>query len=214
MNKHTVFSSLFYRFFTKMADLVILNFLFLLGCIPIITMGTSCAALYAVALKMCRGTETYILKDFLAAYRQNLKQGIILHLIFSICFIIIAIDFYVMWNILEFSFFLKWMFALLIIFSILIFIASMYIYPLLAQFNNTIKGHMRSAIVLSVKHFPYTIMFVLVTALPIVAFLMLKHALEWGILLFLFIGFAGITYLFSHFFVIIFREYIDTPNET
>ena len=213
MSKNTVFSSPFYRFFTKIADLIILNLLFLLGCIPIITTGVSCAALYTVTLKMCRGKETYVLKDFLSAYRQNLKLGIILHLIFSLLFIIIAIDFYVMWNILEYGFFLKWMFGLLVIFSILFVMASLYVYPLLAQFNNTVKGHIRSAVVLSVKHFPYTIMFALVTALPIVAFLMLKHALEWGILLFLFIGFAGITYLFSHFFVIIFRQYIDTSTE-
>ena len=213
MNKNSVFLSLFFRFFTRIADLMILNLAFIICSLPVVTIGASCTALYTVTLKMCKDTDIYILKDFLSSFRENLKQGIVLHLIFSLLSIIIALDLYVLWNILEYGILFKWLFGMLILFGIILLMASIYIYPLLAQFNNTIKGHIRSAISLSIKHFPYTLMFILIAALPIATAFLIEKALEWEILIFLIIGFSGIAYIFSLFFTIIFKRYIDTATK-
>ena len=48
------------QFLSKMFDLVVLNLIFILSCIPIITIGASISALYYVCLKMLRGEDPYI----------------------------------------------------------------------------------------------------------------------------------------------------------
>ena len=47
----------FQRFLNKMADLLILNLIALLMCLPIITAGASLTAMHYVLLKMVRGAE-------------------------------------------------------------------------------------------------------------------------------------------------------------
>ena len=52
------------RFLTVMADLMILNILTIICCIPIITAGASLTGLHYVLLKMARNEEGYIVKSF------------------------------------------------------------------------------------------------------------------------------------------------------
>ena len=47
--------SRFFSFFTRLADLILLNFIFLLTCLPIVTIGASFAALYQVGAAMADG---------------------------------------------------------------------------------------------------------------------------------------------------------------
>ena len=47
-----------FRAMGRAADLFVLNILFLLTCIPVITIGAAQSALYAVTLKMVRGEES------------------------------------------------------------------------------------------------------------------------------------------------------------
>lgn len=46
------------RVLGRLGDIIILNMIFVVGCIPVITIGTSLSALYAVAMKMARGERT------------------------------------------------------------------------------------------------------------------------------------------------------------
>lgn len=208
MKNNFLFSG-FFRFFTQVFDLMWLNLLFLLCCLPIITAGASTSALYSVCLKLVRSEETYITKDFFYAFRQNLKQGIFLHLIISLATIIVVVDLFVMWNIMEYAIVYKWAFCVMIICSVLFFTTVLYIYPLLAQFNNTVKGYCRAAFGLMLKHFPYSIMFLLISASPIVAALLLPKALEWEILIFMIIGFSCMAYIRAFFLSVIFKKYIE-----
>ena len=66
-----------WRFLGRVADLVILNFLFLLCSIPIVTIGASWTALYSVTLKAVKNEESYIAKGFLEGFKENFKQSTI-----------------------------------------------------------------------------------------------------------------------------------------
>ena len=54
----------------KVADLMILNIIALLCCVPIITIGASITALYYMALKIVRGEEVYIFKGFMKSFKH------------------------------------------------------------------------------------------------------------------------------------------------
>lgn len=54
------------QFLNKVADLMLLNLLTLICCIPLITAGAALTAAHYVVLKMRRNEEGYIAKDFLS----------------------------------------------------------------------------------------------------------------------------------------------------
>lgn len=69
----------FMRFFQYVVELIVLNVLFLLGCLPLITVGTSLLALNEVSLAHYRcGRTRGVVREFVCAYRRHLRQGIVL----------------------------------------------------------------------------------------------------------------------------------------
>ena len=60
---------------SRIVDLLLLNFLFIITSIPIFTIGASLCALYSVNLKMTRKEESYVIKDFFRSFRQNFRQA-------------------------------------------------------------------------------------------------------------------------------------------
>ena len=84
----------FFVFMGRVADLMILNFVCMICCIPIVTAGPAITAMYYTTLKMARNEETYILKGFFHSFRQNLKQGIIINLIMLVLGIVLVFDLY------------------------------------------------------------------------------------------------------------------------
>ena len=64
-----------FRFLCRTLDLICLNFLFILTCIPVVTVGASVCAMYSVLLKAVRNEESYIFRSYLRAFRRNLGRG-------------------------------------------------------------------------------------------------------------------------------------------
>ena len=71
----------FFMFMSRIWDLMILNFLAVLLCLPVITAGASVTALYYITLKMAEDRESHIYRSFLKAFRDNLVQSTAIHLI-------------------------------------------------------------------------------------------------------------------------------------
>ena len=67
-----------FHFLSRIADIIFLNLLFLLCCIPIITVGPSISALYYCMLKIIRNRDSSITGMFFHSFRENLKQGSLL----------------------------------------------------------------------------------------------------------------------------------------
>ena len=100
-----------FRFINRIGDLMILNLLCIVCCLPIVTAGTSITAMYYVTLRMHRKEDNGVIKDFFHSFRQNLKQGVLLHLLLSAITIILALDLYVLWQLLELELFYKILFG-------------------------------------------------------------------------------------------------------
>ena len=200
----------FFTFMSRVADLIILNLLCILCCIPIVTIGPSIAAMFYVTLKMVRNEESYIVRSFFKSFKQNLKQGIIINLIMLVAGILLAVDMNICRN--TNGSIGK---ALIVVFMMIFVIYAMifmYIYPVLAKFYNTIRNIFINAFLMSIRHLPYTVLMILVTAAPaLVFFIPSAQVQSTMILLLILIGFSGVAYINSYFFVKIFDKYI--PEE-
>ena len=210
MKKHKFFESSLFPFLSNLWDLIVLNTLFLLCCLPIITVGAALTALFSVALHMARNEGTPIVAGFFRAFRQNLKQGIIVHLIASTVSIIIGLDIYVLWKLLEVSTIFLYLMIAICLAALLHLITLFYLYPILAQFSNTVKNTIRNARFMALRHFSTTILLLLINGIPVFCALFITGALEWEILLFLLFGFALIAYVNSRLLIGIFDTYIES----
>lgn len=192
----------------KVADLFLLNVVCLICCIPIITAGASLTALYYVTLKMVRNEEAYILRSFFKSFRQNFKQATIIHLIMMAAALLLYLDTNIVKNMAQpVSGILSMIFT---IFSLIYAMILLYLYPLLAKFYNSIKNTFTNAVLMSVRHLPYTIIMLIISILPVFILFIPSFQIQMTmILLCILFGAAVIAYLNSYFFVKIFDKYIQ-----
>ena len=140
------------RFLSRMVDLVVLNILTILCCVPLVTAGASLTAMNYVALHQVRGDETYIRKMFIKSFRQNLKQGAVIGMIFIALAAVVAADLLIL---RKFDTRATTGAMLLITFvAVFIFILGIWAFALLARFENTIAGTIGNAARLFLGHLP------------------------------------------------------------
>lgn len=154
----------FYKFISRFFDLVKLNFLWLLFCLPVITIGASTTAAYGVALKMADDEESYIARSFVREFKRNFKQGTVLGLIFIVATYAIYLD-YEINRISE-----DGSIPLIVIgiLSAFIYVSAMlYSFPLLARYENSVIGTIQNSMEISRRYFGRTL---LITGVLVVEF--------------------------------------------
>jgi len=156
-----------------LGDIVILNLLFVLCSIPVVTIGASASACYAGVCRTLQKRETgLVYRAFFADFRAAFRQATAGWLLELLVLAILAGDlwFAVVYSEPNNSFFL--IFAIIVGAGILL--ASLWFYPLVARFQNTLGGHLKNSILLAFAQFPRTLLALLVWALflgvPVVLF--------------------------------------------
>jgi len=150
-------------FFTtlgKIVDIIAISLIWVLLCIPIITIGPATTALYYTIVKVIRRERGYLLREFFTSFKSNFKIGATIGIILSILFLILYFDKKFAINYAGTKGFL-----LLGIFNAMMFLllcVSVYIFPLLSRFNMGKKQLMKTALFMSMKHFPTTILLVFI----------------------------------------------------
>jgi len=175
--KYVVMSSFFdmdspfMRFLNKVADMVILNFVALICCIPIFTIGASLTALHYVCLKIARGEEGYIIRSFFKSFKLNFKQATAIWMMFLGMFAILFVDFWFLRG-MEGTFSTVLLCILLIATAIILFTLT-FVFPVLSKFDNTVWRTIKNAFFISILQLPRTIVMIVVNILP---FVMLYYA--------------------------------------
>lgn len=211
MNRIFDMDNKFFLFMGRVADFAILNIICILCCLPIVTAGASITALYYVTLKMVRNEESYIVRSFFKSFKQNLRQSTVIHLIMLVTGILLYFDLSLV-NRLGGSV-SKVLFCVFFMFSIIYLLILLYIYPIMAKFENTIRNTFVNALLMAIRHLPYTILMLVISVIPVgILFIPAAEVMSALLLLFIIMGLAVIAYCHSFFFVKIFDQYI--PQET
>ena len=203
----------FFRFMGRLADLCILNVLCILCCIPVVTAGAYITAMFYVTMKMVRNEEAYIARSFFKSFKENFRQATVINIIMLVIAGVLYVDFRVAKSMPgTASTVFQYLF---LIFAILYVMLFTYIYPVLAKFYNSIKNTFRNAILMSVRHLPYTVLMIIVSICPVLVFyIQSARAQSMLLLLLIMVGFALVAYINSFFFVKIFDRYIiQEPEE-
>ena len=139
------------QFINKIVYSVYLNILWFICCIPVVTAGASTAALFYVTLKISRNEEGNITKAFFHSFKANLRQATKIWLILLSLGIILSIDGYVLYHMRFENIFWTLCTAIFCVAAIAYAIVRMYIFPLLARFDNTIGAMFKNALFIGVR---------------------------------------------------------------
>lgn len=151
-------------FLNKIGDIVLANLLFILCSIPLVTIGPSLTALYHCMLRTVKDNNNGTIKTFFRAFKENFVQSLIIWLLIAAAgFVLITNMLFLMKNNGAASQILLYgscaALALLIIFTL-------YIFPVIAAFANTLRALSRNAFLLAFIHFPTTLAMAVISLLP------------------------------------------------
>ena len=151
------YDSKFSQLFLKLSYACWMNMMWMICSLPIITIGASTTALYSVTLKIADEKESNITKQFITAFRSNFKQATRMWLLLLLAGILIGGDFYVVLHMRSMSsgsLAIMWTLnlALLIAISIIYAVVLVYIFPLIARFENNDKAMLKNSLLIGI-HF-------------------------------------------------------------
>ena len=171
----------------RIGDLVILNLLFFISCLPLFTIGAASAALYTVCFQMGTEKESGIFRTYVHAFRENFKQGTVVFLILALFLLAGFFD------TLLLSSLAGWLRYGCILTGILLVLAVLmysYAFPLLSQFSNGIRSTLKNALFLSLGYLPRSLLIGALNVFPMALALL-------DLYLFLQMGFLWISLYFS-----------------
>ncbi len=188
-------------FLGRVGDLVWLNILTILCCIPVITIGAALTALYYVSIKMVRNEEGYLTKSYFKSFKENFAQATVLWILMLLLFGVAGADFYYISMLGSSAAFVMRIVVCAVFFFFLC--SSIYWFPLLSKFENSIKNTVKNACLVGISHFPKTF-----CILVLYIFFVTAYVLFWirMIPLIFLVGISLPVYLSSYLFSGIFKK--------
>lgn len=203
------------RFMDGVSDVIFLSIFWVIGCIPVLTIGASTTALYYAAMRSIRG-EGSAAKDFFKSYRENLKQAVLIELI------ILALAVFLYAAIRAAESLEGGAAAILHVLSVFLLflgvIVAGYLFPLLSRFDVSISDLFRNAFFISVSNFPYTVAISILNLIPLIIFVIWPSGFMRILLVMLFLAPGLIARINSTMLIRVFLKYEpedesdDTPN--
>lgn len=157
-----------FTFLGKACDVIFLSIIWVLVCIPIITIGPANTALYYATVKVIRRERGYLFREFFKSFRMNFKRAAIVGVILTVAFIVLAIDlFWVRGSMESLGNNGTILFGIFMAIAFLLSCFSIYVFPILSRFDMTVKQLLKAASIMSIKHLLSTLGMFAITAAAI-----------------------------------------------
>ncbi len=184
----------FIQFLVRVGDLMILNLLFILCSLPVVTLGASLTALHRVTQNMLFEQEEPLLKAFFRAFRQNFRQSTLAWLVELVVIVSLVCD-----VLLVMAYFdgglAKAMYILVAVLAILVAGVFSYLMPLIARYENGMRQQVNNAVVLAIIKLPKTVLLTLLNLLPVILLLISVPVFVQTLIFWVIIGFAFMAFL-------------------
>jgi uncharacterized membrane protein YesL len=205
----TLFSpdSALMRGLSLVADVMVLNLIFIATSIPIVTLGASLTALNFTAMRLATGECNSVAGDYFRSFRRNFRQATVIWFVLLALAGVLAAWYVVVTN-LNFGPLAE--LILLAIWYVLAFnfaAAVLFVFPYLARFEGSTREVLGNARRLSWRH-PFTALAAMaLIGLSILVTVFYPQFTGYGIVWF-FVGFAGIATINGRLFAGVFSKYI------
>lgn len=197
---------------SRALDLMILNILWVVCSLPIITFGAATTAVYYVTFRLNEGKDEHIIRSFFKSFASNFRQSTIIWLILLAVGVVIAGD-------IRLAFFTDLMGSLryvMMAFSVLLAVVWLavlsWVFVLQSRFENPVKQTLKNACLLAILNIPTTVLSVAAIAASVwVTLSVLDSILIW-----MFIGYALIAYFLTKRYrslLVRFENQGETPDQ-
>ena len=194
----------FWQFVSKLCNAVLLNMIWFVFSLPIITIGASSTALYYVNMKVQREREgSSLLREFVHSFKMNFRQSTIIWLICLVLEVFFGLDIYFYW--FQDNETGSFIMVLFLVLAFIWFMMIHYIFAVQAKFVNPIKKTFLFSVLLPFKFWYYTIPMMLITLAFVVGSIYWPPLVVFGI---------GTANFFECFFIRkVFAKYVKEDDD-
>lgn len=148
----------------RLADLFILNTLFVLSCLPVFTVGAALAAIYQTCFQIEAKTNSTLFRTYRTAFVKNFKQATFLWMLY----LFLALDAcLILWSVGGGNLFAVWsagkaVQAAAVLFVLFYVSTIVYVFPMISYFRCSTKQCLVNAAGLAFHHLPGTLLVLLI----------------------------------------------------
>lgn len=161
-----ILNSRFYHILDVISFFFLLNIIWFLVCMPIVTIFPATAAMFAVIRQFVMKKDTAIFIPFFRYFKENFKHSFLAGIIFFIFIVVFYIDF-VLLNTAN-STVNNILLVALFMLGMLVTLTSIYLFPVMVHYKLNFWTMIRNSFFFSIKYFPTTIVSIVLLALMFV----------------------------------------------
>lgn len=153
MNTFLEYDGPLFRIMQKLGNMIIINILFLVCCIPVISIGPAVISLYYTMVKCVRHERGYGTQEFLSSMKRIWKKGSLVTLGFMV------------WGTCLWLGLRQGQNTICFVFALLTIMAGIYLFPVMSRFEMGTVASIKLSFVMSIRYFPITTVLVLGTVI-------------------------------------------------
>lgn len=190
------------------ADLVVLNLLFVITCIPIITIGTATCSMYTYLIRTIRGDERPLAKSYFKLFAENFKKTVGVWIGMLLAYGILYMDFQIGKNMAKP---MNVVILAIVVLGVML-VTSVWIYYMswTGLIENTVSETIKNALILGIQHAPYSLLMIVLWLSPAIL-LWMPEVLRVTIPLFFLVWPAIMAYMNAQILAKLYLPYLGEP---
>lgn len=191
----------------KMGNFLLLNVFWLVGCIPLITIGASTTALYRCMIVYKRDGDVKAIREFWKTFAKEFRQATLLLLVLTLVVGLLVVDLYI----IAFSQLVTEV-SLWILMGLLLLLtlpAMNYVFPLQAYYQNTTRAVLKNAWLMAFANLPTSVLVTIVNWTPLLVALALPEFFTRSALVWLLLGGSVCAYINTGLLMKVFSKYTN-----
>jgi uncharacterized membrane protein YesL len=154
--KKRIFEGGMHLYLEKIFDGITLNILWLLCCIPLITVGASTTAFYYTTVKVLREERGHLFREFWRSFKLNFFKATILWVIFAVLLFILRINRNIVPDI-DGGYLGIFLICLYTGLTVLLLALMFYAFPVLSRFDMDLVRIIKLSLYMTFRYMPYTL---------------------------------------------------------
>lgn len=197
----------FTRIFGTLGDIILVNILFIICSLPVFTIGASMSGMYYALMRKQRTDDGGIAKLFFKGFKDNFKQGTGAWLLYVVISFVFSMDFRLFGeggpqeN--------KLMYYASVVMFVLVSFIAIYLFPVIAAFENKLKDLILQSIYLAARNIIFTVIIMILYTMPVYVLISNTQMFMVGIFVFIVCGFGLIAYISSMLFLKAFSPFLE-----
>jgi len=199
--------SKFMEIISRITDLILMNLLFLITCLPIFTIGAATTALYTLCFRLMREEYSGIFKSYFKAFKDNFKQATIIGLLLLVA---VTPALYYFSLLFQMEGILRYSAFVFVIIAALGTMTASYVFPWISQFENSTAQALKNALILSISHLPRTLAVLVINLMPVIVLFINANLFLQVSFLWVALYFAAAAYMNTGLLWHVFKPYRTT----